>query len=316
MASLATLTYTGALVRSLSLDFAQRALRAATAAPAPIDAALAARQHAAYCAALASCLPPQGLVTLPPAADAPDGVFVEDAAVVVGSRALLARPGAPSRRGEVAAVAAALRARGVACMDLAPPGTLDGGDVLWTGREFFCGLGARTNAVGVEALRAAFPGARVTGVPLVELAVSARRTARARLASATARLVAEGEGEEAPPLHLKSLLSLVGPDTVAVADTPLGNAVALFLQEHSGVPTGVRRAGGRLSFVVVPRAAAPAANALLVNGTLIVRSAEEHAEGAAELRLYAKDVGLRVIEVNMSEFAKADGALTCCSILL
>jgi dimethylargininase len=314
------LTHTGALVRGLSSDFALKALRrpaaAGAPAPAPIDAALAARQHAAYVAALASCLPAGGVTALPALEGAPDAVFVEDAAVVVGGRALLARSGAAARREEAASVGEALRARGVACVALAPPGTLDGGDVLWTGREFFCGLGARTNEVGLEALRAAFPGARVTGVPLGALGAGARRAARARLAHPTARLISDGEGEEPPPLHLKSLLSVVGPDTLAVADTPLGNAVAMHLQQHSGVPTGVRRAGGRLAFVLVPPAAAPAANALLVNGTLIVRAAEEHAEGAAELRRYAKDTGLKVLEVNMSEFAKADGALTCCSILL
>jgi dimethylargininase len=312
------MAFTGALVRSLTTDFAAKALRCATQGGAVIDAALAASQHAAYVRALSACLPAGSVTTLPPAEGQPDSVFVEDTAVVVGGRALLTRPGAPSRRGEVEAVGAALRARGLACAAVAPPGTLDGGDVLWTGREFFCGLSQRTNAVGLEALRAAFPGARVTAVPLAELAGGARRASRARLAHATARLVSEGEGEEASPLHLKSILSLVGQDTVAVADTPLGTEVALFLQQHSGVPTGVKRAGGRLSFVMVPRAAAAAANALLVNGTLIVRAAEEAAcaAGTAELRLYAADVGLKVVEVNMSELAKADGALTCCSVLL
>lgn len=309
------LTHTGALVRSLPLDFATKALR--SNASVAIDAPLALRQHEAYVAALASCLPPGSVTTLPAAEGCPDSVFIEDTAVVLGGRALLARPGAASRRGEVAGVEAALRARGVACSALAPPGTLDGGDVVWTGREFFCGLSRRTNRVGLEALAAAFPGARVTGVPLGELHREARRGARARLAHPSARLVSEGEGEEDAPLHLKSLLSLVGPDTIAVADTPLGTEVALYLQQRSGVAGGVKRAGGRLSYVLIPAPSAPAANAVFVNGALLVRSAEECPEGVAELRLYAQDVGIsKVVEVNVSELAKADAALTCCSILL
>jgi len=35
---------------------------------------------------------------------------------------------------------------------------LDGGDVLFTGREILVGLSSRTNQAGVEAVEAAFPG--------------------------------------------------------------------------------------------------------------------------------------------------------------
>ena len=35
---------------------------------------------------------------------------------------------------------------------------LDGGDVLWTGREILVGLSHRTNAKGLEAVKEAFPG--------------------------------------------------------------------------------------------------------------------------------------------------------------
>ena len=44
---------------------------------------------------------------VPDAPDLPDSVFVEDAAVVLDIVAVLARPGAPSRRPETAAVAEA-----------------------------------------------------------------------------------------------------------------------------------------------------------------------------------------------------------------
>jgi dimethylargininase len=36
--------------------------------------------------------------------------------------------------------------------------TLDGSDVLFTGREFFVGLSKRTNILGAKALASAFPG--------------------------------------------------------------------------------------------------------------------------------------------------------------
>ena len=75
---------------------------------------------------------------------------------------------------------------------------------------------------------------------------------------------------------------------------------------------------GRWALCVAPNASvfnATAFSAVLVNGTLLVRSAAEHAEGAAELVDFARAVGLRPVQLDMSELAKADGALSCCSIL-
>jgi dimethylargininase len=311
-AGAAAFTYRGALVRALAPDFAECALRPSTSA-APIDASLAQAQHAAYVAALRAALPPGGVTELPAAVGCPDSVFLEDTAVVVGARALLARPGAPSRRGEPGAVGDALRGLGYAVTSMAAPAALDGGDVLYTGREIFVGLSSRTNALGVEALRAAFPGLRVTAVPLAALADDAARGVRHRLAHATAASEREEELAQCKPLHLKSLLTAVGKDTLAAAQGALGTAVAHAVQATSGVPRGVRRAGGAVQFLLVKQ---PAANAVLVNGTLLVRAREECPQGHDALATYAQDEGLKLVSLNMSELAKADGALSCCSILL
>ena len=69
----------------------------------PIDVARASRQHEAYEAALTSC--GYDVVRVAPAPDYPDAVFVEDTLVVVDEIAIATRPGAASRRSEVAAVA-------------------------------------------------------------------------------------------------------------------------------------------------------------------------------------------------------------------
>ena len=131
----------------------------------PIDVARAARQHEHYEAAL-SALGVE-VVRLPATDELPDSVFVEDAAVVVDEVAVLARPGAPSRRAEVPSVAAAL-APYRDLLAIAAPGTLDGGDVLRIGRQLFVGLSARTNAAGVAQLAAhlAPHGYRVEGIEL------------------------------------------------------------------------------------------------------------------------------------------------------
>lgn len=115
----------------------------------PVDVGRAREQHADY-AALLGELGAQVLV-LPPEPDLPDAVFVEDVAVVLDEVAVMTRPGAPSREPEVASVAEALSGfRRLAW--LAPPATLDGGDVLRVDRTLYVGQSSRTNAAGIEQL--------------------------------------------------------------------------------------------------------------------------------------------------------------------
>ncbi len=115
-----------------------------------MDVGLAAVQHARYEAALETlgCT----IQRLPDEPELPDSVFVEDTAVVVDEVAVIARPGAESRRAETDSVAEALRHhRPLRAIE--PPGTLDGGDVLRIGRRVYVGLSARTNADGATQLR-------------------------------------------------------------------------------------------------------------------------------------------------------------------
>jgi dimethylargininase len=119
----------------------------------PIDAARARAEHEAYVALLAS-LGAQP-VWVEDAPEHPDGVFVEDVAVIAGPLAVLTRPGAESRRGEVPTMRAALRRLGVPTAELAEPAHLDGGDVLRIDRTFYIGDTARTDAAGRAAFSAA-----------------------------------------------------------------------------------------------------------------------------------------------------------------
>ena len=116
----------------------------------PIDAVRAAAQHDAY----ERLLQKHGctLVHVDPAPDHPDGVFVEDAAIVVDEVAVITRPGAESRRGETDSVAKVL-ARHRPLLQIEAPATIDGGDVLRIGRKLFVGSGQRTNNDGIAQLR-------------------------------------------------------------------------------------------------------------------------------------------------------------------
>lgn len=128
-----------AIVRPPSAAYA-RCLREK---PVPIDVAKAALQHAGYVAALRAC--GVEVEALPPEPDLPDACFVEDTAVIVGDRALIARPGAPVRRPELASIEQRL-SKTHRCVRL-EEGTLDGGDVMILGRVAYVGLSTRTNAV-------------------------------------------------------------------------------------------------------------------------------------------------------------------------
>src|SRR4051794_26799094 len=52
-----------------------------------------------------------------------DGVFIEDAVVVYGDLAVLSRPGAPERRGEIATARAAAESAGLRIAEITEPGT-------------------------------------------------------------------------------------------------------------------------------------------------------------------------------------------------
>ncbi len=114
------------------------------------DLARLRREHERYVAALSAA----GLrVTVAPALDAfPDSIFVEDVALCLPEGALLLRPGAPSRRGEVDAIAPALSAAFAETRRLDGEGTVDGGDALMTETEILVGRSARTDADGIAAL--------------------------------------------------------------------------------------------------------------------------------------------------------------------
>jgi len=91
---------------------------------------------------------------LPPPVDFPDAVFVEDTALCLPGFALLMRPGAPSRAGEVAYIAPPLNQLFDVVRPIEGPGHIEGGDILFTGRELLVGLSCRTDVASVAELRA------------------------------------------------------------------------------------------------------------------------------------------------------------------
>lgn len=229
-------------------------------ARSPIDLTRASEQHSAYeeCLELLGCR----VERLPAEEDLPDSVFVEDCAIVLDEIAVITRPGAPSRRPEIAGIELALSAyRPVA--RIVAPATIDGGDVLRVGRILFVGLSARTTPSGVEQLTALL---EPFGYAVVAVEVQGC-------------------------LHLKSAVTEAAPGVLLVNPAWTGEWVQ------------------RFDRVEVAPGEAFAANGLRLGDTLLYPSAFPLTRSRLESR------GIHTCEVDVSELAKAEGAVTCCSLV-
>jgi len=242
----------------------------------PIDYARAVEQHRLYEDALqrAGCR----IERLPPAPELPDSVFVEDTAVVFDAVAVIARPGAESRQGEVDAMIAALRPHRPLVF-IQAPGTLDGGDVLVTPGRVFVGISGRTNAEGARqlAVHLAPYGFDVT-------AVQVHRCLHLKSAVSLVSLPPAPEGGRSPTAQRPALL--INPEWVDSAHFTGFDLIEVYPEEPA------------------------AGNVLHIEQQVLC--AAEHPR--TRRRLEAQ--GHVAVAVPAGELAKAEGGLTCCSVVL
>ncbi len=227
----------------------------------PIDIACAEREHRGY----EQCLIELGLDVhqLQPEPDLPDAVFVEDTAVVLDEVAVIARPGAASRRAEVDSVSAAL-AQHRPLEVIRAPGTLDGGDVVVIDRTILVGLSPRTNMDGAAQLieRVSPYGYQVRTVPVDGC------------------------------VHLKSACSYLGNQMLLVNP----NWIDMSLLES-------------FDTIAVHTSEIWAADTLLAGESVVM------AGGFPETQAKLEDAGWRVCSVNISQFQKAEGSVSCLSLI-
>ncbi len=253
--------FTRAIVRKPGKNFSE-GLTSFQGAPADFE--LAREQHEAYCAALRRC----GLEVTRLEADLahPDSTFVEDVAVLAQGRAMLTRPGAKSRAGEVAGIRDSIQKFFPVVEEIAPPGTLDGGDVCEAGRHFFIGVSRRTNEEGAKQLAEFLRRAGCTS-SLVD--IRAMRSI----------------------LHLKSGIACIGEGQLVVMEEMAGR------EEFRGY-----------ELIRVPREESYAANCVRVNDRVLI------AAGFPGLAAELKKRKIQVLLLDMSEFRKMDGGLSCLSL--
>jgi dimethylargininase len=130
------------------------------------DPLAAAAEHDAFCALLEEA----GAEVVVSRHDPgnPDAIYTYDATLIGAEGAVLLRPGKDGRRGEPDATVEALAAAGVPVVArVTGEATVEGGDTLWLDRAtLLVGHGYRTNALGIEALAAAFPAVDVIAFDL------------------------------------------------------------------------------------------------------------------------------------------------------
>ncbi len=218
-------------------------------------------QHDAYIDALQSC----GLTVTVMHADEhyPDGMFVEDTALVMPGLAIVTRPGADSRRGETVSIKKQLAQFFDPVEIIEAPATVDAGDIMMVGRHFYIGLSERTNEAGAGQIiqhlnKHGYHGSTIS--------------------------ISEG-------LHFKSSIS--------------------YLENNHIVVTGELVEKPQLAefnSVVIDSADACSANSVWINNRVLVPA------GFATTSQAIAALGYEVIELDVSEFQKLDGGLSCLSL--
>lgn len=228
----------------------------------PIDLDIAQKQHRGYVDALKKlgC----DVLELPPEIDLPDSVFVEDAAFILPEAAVITRPGADSRKPEIASIAQALTPH-KRLLHIREPATLDGGDVLVVGKRIFVGLSTRSNNEAIVQLSELLNefGYSVSGVQLHGC------------------------------LHLKSAVTRVDDQTLLI------NKNWVDMEPFAGY-----------ELIDVDPSEPYAANCLPIGDSIIFPAAFPRTREKLQAR------GYKIVSVEVDELAKAEGAVTCCSLIV
>lgn len=162
-----------------------------------------------------------------------ESVFIGDTAVTVNGLFLLCRP--QNRLNEIKEVKQIIKSElNLPIIEIKDEtALLNGGDVLWTGREIFVGLSNETNEAGARAVAAAFPEYSVTPVKV-------------------------------PPkgnLRLKSYITMAGPDILCVNRSQEAQSMLKRMEREAS-----------FNYKLITVDDEQGSNVLYLNGTLIHRN--------------------------------------------
>jgi dimethylargininase len=193
----------------------------------------------------------------------PDSVFIEDIALCTPAFAVVTRPGAESRREETRGIREVLGEFYSVIEEIRLPGTLEAGDVMMAGNNYFIGISNRTNSEGADQL-------------IKILAKHEMRGSKVHLEKM---------------LHLKSGVSYLDNNNLLVSGEFIDNKL---FEGYTRIP--------------VDKEESYAANSLWINGRVIVP------EGFPGTKNKIEEAGFETIVLDVSEFRKIDGGLSCLSL--
>ena len=218
-------------------------------------------QHAEYVKALQEC----GLevIVLNADEDYPDSTFVEDTALLSNKCAIITNPGALSRRGEVVEIKKVLKEHYSNIEEVELPGTVEAGDIMMVGSDFYIGLSERTNEEGARQVIEYLEkyGMRGFTVKLEEV------------------------------LHLKTGVAYLEQNNLL--------ACGEFLSKEEFQKFTILEIDEKESY---------AANCIWVNDTVLIP------KGFPKAKDVIMNAGYAVKEIDVSEFRKLDGGLSCLSL--
>jgi dimethylargininase len=177
-------------------------------------------------------------------------------------------------------------------LSIQTPGTLDGGDVCEAGDHFFIGISERTNDAGAQQLAEllASHGYPSSFVDILGISVQPMIHAQAARATSLSTHAQDARGTSGI-LHLKSGLAYLGKNRLVVIDALAGRA------EFRGY-----------DLMRIDSGEEYAANCIRVNDHVLV------AAGYPAFENKLREMGYRTMALDMSEFQKMDGGLSCLSL--
>jgi dimethylargininase len=259
------------IVRELPLSFTNSIKQ--TEPSEQINLELAKKQHQNYTNLLASLCDNVDIIESDNIC--PDCCFIEDTLIVIDNTIIITNPGAESRKKEIDKVEIFIKNKfhDKSIIKIELPAEIDGGDVLFTGRDIFIGKSKRTNKEAILKIQEIFKDKyNVYSIPVQSL-------------------------------HLKSVISHLNEKILIVSDCKLGQSVKKEIEKN--VPN-------KYEFIFVPDQVA--SNILSINNNIVIQDNFPNSE--IIFQDLVKKYKLNIYKLDMSEFIKADGALTCCSLFI
>jgi dimethylargininase len=222
---------------------------------------LAVQQHEQYINALLKC--GVDVTILDVDENFPDSCFIEDVALCTPHCAIITRPGAVSRRGEVEEMPEVLKEFYENIELIQEPGTIEAGDIMMVENHYYIGLSERTNQEGADQMITFLEKYGMTGsvVTLEEV------------------------------LHLKTGLAYLENNHLVISGEFLEN-----------------KEFDKFNKIIIDEKDAYSANCIWVNNKVIIPAGYPNTKAKLEKLSY------ELIELDMSEFQKLDGGLSCLSL--